>query len=206
MNSKIVSVIALLIAIVIFFGYVQPTWVGSIAETKSAIDADNQALDAASRYKTQQNQLVSARNAINAKDLERLQIFLPDSVDNVGLILDLNALAARSGLSLSNVDVTTSGSGTQSKGVQNGSVQQNGNVGTGMANPQQAVSASTVAASPVSSVDLSLSAMGSYTALQGFLQSLERSQRLLDVRDLVVKGSSTGVYTYQMKIRLYWLH
>jgi len=190
MNSRILPVIALMIAIGIFFAYVQPTWIGSIAETKAAIAADNQALEAASQYKAQQDQLAAARDAINTKDLSRLAAFLPDSVDNVGLILNLNALAARSGLALSNVDVMT---GVQSQKVSDGGSQSAGNIGMG-------------ATSPVSSAELVLSAVGSYTALQSFLQDIERSQRILDVRDLVVQGSGTGVYKYEMKLRFYWLH
>jgi Tfp pilus assembly protein PilO len=186
MNSRILPVLALLIAISIFFAYVNPTWSGSIAATKAAIASDDQALVAASQYTAQQNQLASARNAINSTDLARLAIFLPDSVDNVGLILNLNALAARSGLSLSNIDVTTNTASSAS------------------ASPTGAIRTASV--DPVSSVDLSLSAIGTYAALQNFLKNMEQSQRLLDVRDLTVNGSGTGVYNYQMKLRLYWLH
>jgi hypothetical protein len=109
-------------------------------------------------------------------------------VDNVGIILDLNALAARSGLALSNVDVLSS-SQTGSSGASQTS---DGSLPAG-------------GESPVGYVDLSLSAKGTYPALQGFMRGIEQSARLLDVRDLVVKGSDTGVYTYQMTIRLYWL-
>jgi Tfp pilus assembly protein PilO len=173
-----------MIAIGVFFAYVRPVWIGPIAATKAAITADEEALSAAKQYTQQQNELASARAAIHTEDLSRLTTFLPDSVDNVGLILDLNALAARSGLSLSNVDVTTDSNTT---------IQESSDpLGTPV--------------SPISSVDLSLSAVGTYTALQNFLQDIERSQRLLDVRDLVVKGSGTGVYVYQMTVRLYWLH
>lgn len=186
MNNHIIPILALIVAASIFFGYVNPTWTGAVATTKAAIVADDQALIAASQYTAQQNELVSARKAIDPANLARLAIFLPDSVDNVGLILNLNALAARSGLSLSNVDVAASAQ--ESK---NGSTP--GNVGIGAANP-------------VSSVDLSLSAVGTYTALQSFLKDMEKSERLLDVRNLVINGSGTGVYTYHMTVRLYWLH
>ena len=64
---------------------------------KNSIASDNKALAAAITYATQQNELAAARNAIDPADLNRLVAFLPSSVDNVGLILDLNALAARSG-------------------------------------------------------------------------------------------------------------
>lgn len=185
MNERIIPSVALIIAFGIFFTFVNPTWSGSIAATKAAIALDNQALAAAEQYKEQQNALASSRNTIDPAYLTRLSAFLPDSVDNVGLILDLNALAARSGLSLANIDVVSSTGGNTS-GV-----------------TQQGLPAA--GANPVGSVDLTLSAVGTYSALQSFLVGVERSARVLDVRDIVVKGSETGVYNYQMALRLYWL-
>ncbi len=176
MNNKALPVLALTVAIGIFFGYVNPAWSGEIAAAKAAITSADAALAAAAEYTAQQSQLTSARNAIDPKDLARLATFLPDSVDNVRLILDLDALAARSGLALSNIDVADASSS---------------NVKTD--------------ANPVGSVDLTLSAIGTYSALRGFLEGVEKSGRLLDVHDLTVKGSSTGAYTYQMMVRLYWL-
>jgi len=182
MSSRIPPILALLVAIGIFFGYVNPTWTGEIAATKIAIENYDLALASASEYSAQQNELASARNAIDQSNLTRLSTLLPDSVDNVELILDLNALAARSGLSLSNVDVRSA--------------------------PEQPKNTGIVPVSkgdPVSSVDLSLTAVGTYPALQAFLTGVEKSARLLDIREIFVKGSDTGVYNYQMTVRLYWL-
>lgn len=188
MNSRILPALALMLAIGIFFAYVNPTWSGAIAATNAAIALDDEALAAADQYAKQQNALASARAEISQENLARLSTFLPDSVDNVGLILNLNALAARSGLSLANIDVLTDTSNT----VQNTS-------------GATAGARSAAAKNPVGSINLSLSAVGTFTALQAFLHGVERSARLLDVQDLVVKGSDTGVYSYQMTLRLYWL-
>ncbi|MHB0865372.1 MAG: GspMb/PilO family protein [Minisyncoccota bacterium] len=183
-SSRILPAFALLLAIAIFFIYINPTWTGSIAAAKNAIAIDDQALVAAQQFTDQENKLAAARDAIDPKNLAALTTFLPDSVDNVGLILDLNALAARSGLSVANVDVAGNNSARQSSN-----------------------SASLPAGSsdPVGSIDLSLSATGSFAAFQAFLDGVERSKRLLDVRDISVTGSDTGIYTYEMMIRLYWL-
>ena len=191
MNSRILPVFSLMVAAGIFFIYINPTWSGSISSTKAAITNDDQALTTASEFTARQNELASERNAIDPANLARLVTFLPDSADNVGLILDMNALAARNGLALSNVDVATNDADDASSRTAGGSL--TGNIGT-------------VAASPVNSADLSLSAVGTYTSLQSFLQGVEKSGRLLDVRDIAVKGSDSGVYTYQMKLRFYWLH
>ncbi len=185
MNDRILPLVALLIAAGIFFAYISPSWAGSIAATKDAIALDEQALIAANQYAAQQNTLASARNAIDPSSLDRLTAFMPDSVDHVGVILDLNSLAARSGLSLANIDVVSN----TASGAQISSSQGLPAIGV----------------NPVGSVDLSLSADGTYTALQTFLVGVEKSARLLDVRDVVVKGSDTGVYHYQMTLRLYWL-
>lgn len=190
MNSRILPSLALMLAVGIFFGYMKPAWSGPLAETKAAIKNDEQALAAADEYKAKQNTLASARNAIDPENLARISTFLPDSVDNVGLILDINALAARSGLSLSNIDVVAndaSGARTNTKA------------------PAPAGALPVARTNLVGSVDLSLSAIGTYAALQSFLIGIEKSARLLDVRDIVVKGSDTGVYNYQMTLRLYWL-
>jgi len=180
MNSHILPLIALVISVGTFFTYVNPNWSGTIVETKAAIAADNEALDAVLLYTDQLNKLSSDRNKIDPEDIDRLTIFLPDSVDNVGLILDLNALAARSGLSLSNIDVSSNTTATNASGA-----------------PEST--------NPLGSADLNLSAVGTYSALKTFLGSVEKSQRLLDVRDLSIKGSETGVYSYQMRLRFYWL-
>lgn len=167
-----------------FFGYINPTWTGKIAQTKIAIANDDQALAAAKAYTERQNELAAQQGAIDPAKLEQLAKFLPDSVDNVGIILDLNALGARSGVSLSNIDVAPlplSSSDSQGTGA----------ISTG--------------AGPVGSVDLTLSATGTFASFRNFLRGIEQSQRLLDVRSVIVSGSGTGVYTYQMIIRLYWL-
>lgn len=182
-SSRVLPLLSLLIAVAVFLIYVNPTWSNTIAGTKAAIAANDLALTVAGQYIAQQNQLATERSAINPSDLDRLATFLPDSVDNVGLILDLNALAAYSGLMLSNIDVT--------KNVPDSSA--------------AATGALSAVGSPVGSVDLSLSAVGTYEALQNFLRGAEQSRRLLDIRDLSMKGSDTGVYNYRMTLRLYWL-
>lgn len=182
MNSRILPSLSLLFSLGIFFVYVNPTWNDSILATQANIAEADQTLAAATKYTKQQKELTDARNAIDPANLTRLSTFLPDSVNNVGLVLDLNALAARSGLSLANIDVVVNNTSASAQGA-----------------------LSVASANPVGSVNLSLSAIGTYAALKAFLIGIEKSARLLDVRDIVVRGSDTGVYNYQMKIRLYWL-
>ncbi len=182
MNGRILPLLALVIAIGAFFVYVNPLMSGPIAEAKAAIARDDAALAVAQQYTAQENQLAAARNAIDPAELTKLNELLPDSADNVRLILDLDRIAGDSGLQVSGINVVTGTASGSSGG------------------------ASIPASSPVSSIDLSLSAVGDYTAFQTFLSSVERSLRLLDVRSISIQGSDTGIYTYQVTLRLYWLH
>jgi Tfp pilus assembly protein PilO len=187
MNSRILPTLVLIGAAVIFFFYIGPTWNGTIMKTKASIAADEEALVAAKQYSNQQNQLAAARDAIDPTNMALLSAFLPSSVDNVSLILDIDALAARSQFSLLNINVTkNAGPDVSGGGATSGTLPAPGTGALG-------------------SVDLSLTGVGTFASLQDFLSGIEKSVRLLDVHDLEVRGSETGVYNYKMSIRLYWL-
>lgn len=187
MTSRLLPFLSLIAAIGIFFAYVSPLWNGRIAQATQAITEDDKALASAAAYVKRQNELAAEAAAIDPAALARLETFLPDSVNNVGLVLDLDALAERAGLALSSADVSAVND------------QETGAGGAG------APIAAGESIDPVGTVDLTLAAKGTYDALQQFLQGVELSARLLDVTDLSVTGSDTGVYEYEMTIRLYWL-
>lgn len=185
--TRALPLLAIFISIGIFFAYINPTWTGTIAAVKAQIAQDDHSLAMADQYTAQLATLTASKNAMDTNSLQRLQAFLPDSVNNVAIILDLNALAARSNLSLKSINVNT---------AQSDSTSQSGTSGP---------DASGAAFSPTSSVDLVLSAGGTYNAIVTFLQGVELSERLLDVQDIKITGSDTGVYGVTMTIRLYWL-
>lgn len=188
MMSRILPIVALLVAVGLFFGYVNPTRTGSIAATKAQIDSYESALDAADRFKEKEGELIIARANIPSDGLARLATFLPDGVDNVQIILDLNTLAARSGMTLSDFDTSS---------VQSGAPQAAGTPGD--------PAASLTSDGPIDSLEITVSARGTYASFRNFVDGIEQSLRLLDVVAVSVQDSATGVYTYDMTIRLYWL-
>lgn len=179
--TRLLPAVFILIAIGLFFGYVNPTYTGPVAALREDIQSYDSALAAAREFKQKEQELIARRSQILPEDTARVEAFLPDSVDNVQLILDLNALAERSGITLSNFDVAT------------GREEQE--------NDQVMLESE----SPVSELDLSLSATGSYAAFKSFLLGTELSLRPLDLVELNISDSPTGVYTYEMTYRIYWL-
>lgn len=181
--TRLIPVLAILIALGLFFGYINPTITGPISVTQAEIDNINSALAAAERFKEKEAQLAIERSAIPPESLVRLEAFLPDGVDNVQLILDLDALAARTGLTLANFE-------------------------TGEPSADPAANADGVVVSsdaPIDSIELSTSGKGTYAAFRAFLDAAEVSLRPLDLVSLTVKTSENGVHTYDMTFRLYWL-
>jgi|TARA_R110000824_G_scaffold401771_1_gene615694 Tfp pilus assembly protein PilO len=188
MMSRLLPFIFVLIAGAIFMGYIHPTITGSIAETNTEIQSYDSALKAAARFEAKQAELAAARAALPPDGIARLEGFLPDGVDNVQLIFDLDALASRTGVKLS--EFTTSESNKPA---------------TGFAVDQASENSAYESSSPYDSLDLSMSATGSYAAFRAFLTGAETSLRPLDLVELSLNDSSTGVYTYDMTFRLYWL-
>jgi len=191
--NRIAPLVIIVLAIAAFFGYIRPTWDGDIAATRQQITDYNNALDAAARFKEKEAALEAERDKLPPDQLARLDAFLPDSVDNIQLILDLNALASRSGLTLSNF--TTSNV-------------PNANSGPGSANPtpEGGDGAIGAQANPVDSLTISFTGQGTYNAFRTFLAGIEQSLRPLDLSTLVVANSDTGVYSYQITLKFYWLH
>ena len=188
MMNRFFPIFLILVAIGIVFGYVYPTYTGAITAAQQQISSYDAALSAASAFSQKENDLLAKRNAISATDLTRLQTYLPDGVDNIQLIVDLDALAAKYGVVLSGFSIQHNTAGSSN--------------GAASSTVPTALQSTNV----TDSLDLSVSATGTYDAFQSFLTAAEQSVRPLDITQLSLKYSSTGVYTYTITFRIYWLH
>lgn len=184
MTQRILPIIIIIVALGLFFSYVHPTYTGNVAVLRAEIQGYDDALVAAEEYSRKEAELVGQRSALPEEQLTRLESFLPNGVDNVQLILDLNSLAARSGVELSDFDITSAG-GEQDK--------------------QEGSRFSLASDDLVDSLDLSVSAVGSYESFKKFLQGAESSLRPLDLVELQIDDSTTGIYSYDITFRIYWL-
>ncbi len=190
MTTRILPIGLILLSIALGYFYVQPTYTGSITETITKMEGYDAALAAADRFTKKESELAAASNGISGTSIERLNTYLPDNVDNVQLILDLNALAARSNMSLGNFNVT---------------------LPTEESAPAAAGTAATGApltptGSLVDHTDVPITATGTYQSFRVFTSALENSLRPLDIQSVKISDSKTGVYTFDFIIRIYWLH
>jgi len=184
------SLILIVIAVVIFIFYTKSAYDNE--QVLSAQGVQYQAaLSKATQLQTIKQSLLSRYNSFDPNAISRLSVMLPDQVDNIRLILDLDNLAGKYGMSLQNVDISVPSD------AQNGSV----------------VSAIANAAQPWDSLTLQFTTRGTYDEFKQFLTSLESSLRLVDLVMLTLapsgttggNGTGTPVYTYSMTLQTYWL-
>jgi Tfp pilus assembly protein PilO len=99
------ALLMLIVAGSLFFMYTKPGY-DALHVTETKIAQYNAALDKAAELQQLKQTLLSRYNALDPNDLSRLQKMLPDHVDNIGLILELDNLASRYGMALANVDIS----------------------------------------------------------------------------------------------------
>jgi Tfp pilus assembly protein PilO len=176
--------IALIIAAIgLFAAYTNPAFqeTKAIAAEKSSYDS---ALTTSKQLRSQRDELLAKRNTFSADDVQKLARMLPDNVDNIRLIIDINNIAARHGLSLKDVQLGSVSSGASS----------------------QSAAAVGTSNDPVGSVELGFTVSANYDSYQAFLQDLEHSLRIIDIEKINFKDAAATSTDYNMTIRTYWLH
>jgi Tfp pilus assembly protein PilO len=174
----ITPVILILASVAVYIWYISPAYVG-VRELRAEEAQYDEALTRSEELIAVRDALLLQYNAFPTRDLERLSRILPDSVDNVRLILDIDSIAARYGMALQNI------------GIGAASVDNN------------ALGADT---SPIGAMEVSFSVRSSYDSFRQFLMDIEDSLRIVDVTALsVALSGETGLANYDITLRTYWL-
>lgn len=177
-------VLMLVIAGGIFFWYIDPTYAhvqGLLAQQSQYDEALTKALE----LQSVRDQLLARYNTFAQGDIDRLQKLLPDHVDNVRLILDLDSMASHYGMRVHNVSINTGAAGS-SPAAQN---------------PQQIGPGS----KGYESIDLSFVVTGTYDTFRQYLAELEKSLRLVDITGISFTPADSGVYDFTIHLTTYWL-
>ena len=111
--------------------------------------------------------------------------FLPNNIDNVRLIIDINNIAKKSGLIVRNPNIVKA----EAKEGE----------------PPPPTGAAAAGKTADSSAAISFSVSASYETLKLFLSDLARSLRLVDIESLSFTAAERNLYDYQITLRTYWL-
>ncbi|MFA6095460.1 MAG: type 4a pilus biogenesis protein PilO [Candidatus Paceibacterota bacterium] len=177
--STIVSIVLLLASVGLFFGYIDPTY-SDIKELKIEQADYERALENSTQLQAERDKLLTKLNEMSATDLDRLQKLLPDNIDNVRLIIDIDNIASAYGMRIRNFKADAGGSEVP----QTAGRDQN----------------------PVGTITLSFSTTATYNTFLAFIRDLEQSLRVIDVSSIQFASSDTNqLYDYSVAIKTYWL-
>ncbi|MEK7128011.1 MAG: hypothetical protein AAB933_00400 [Patescibacteria group bacterium] len=203
MTRFILPVILIGVSVAVFFVFTNPLY-NDIGLKKAEVDSYDEALANSKMLENERDKLTAKYNSFNPENLAKLSKLLPESVDNIRLILEIEQIALPYGMALKDVKYS--------------------NVVAPAGNGKGAVSASPAAGTSTGGAvqasnkdygvwDLSFSTTGSYGNFLNFTRDLENNLRLVDVSSIQFSSSGGGSfsssppdsYKYDFKIKTYWL-
>jgi Tfp pilus assembly protein PilO len=189
MNKNAIPIILIIVAIGIFYTFTDSR-IGEIQATAAANQGYLSAINNSVELITERDAVLKQYNTISSSDQERLNTMLPDNVDNVRLIIDVNGIASRHGFPIQNITTSADSSGSSASG--SGGLSES----SGGSNSDN----------PYGIVTISFDFTSSYANFMAFMQDIQASLRILDISNLTVTtGSTPGTFTYSMQLQTYWL-
>ncbi len=177
--SKLTPVILIVFSVLIFFAFIDPqrAEITALREEKAEYE---EVLAKAKDLLELRDELLKKYTSVSDEDKERIQLMLPDNVDNVRLVLDIDQLAQNKKIALKNITVN---SGKQLAEQKPDAGTPSGNIG-------------------VATVGFSVNT--TYELFLDFLRELEDSLRIIDVTGLTIAPAEKG-FNYSIVLRTYWL-
>ena len=196
MFKFILPIILIALAVTGFFLFTKPLY-RELSLLRGQTASYNEALHNSKQLENERDKLTQKYNSLDPQNLDKLQKLLPDSIDNIRLILEIEKIALPYGMGLQD--------------VQYDAVKKDN-----PANPQTVQGGGTlpITISPDYGIwELAFSTQGIYSNFVNFLKDLERNLRIVDVESVQFSSDTgsgatpdlTEVYKYSVKIKTYWL-
>lgn len=189
MTKLTFPILLIILSVGIFFMYIDPTY-GEIKEKIQEQERFDQALNKSKELQEIRDKLLAKYNTFSSRDLDRLAKLLPDNVDNVRLVLDIDYIASIYGMRIKDVTIDTE------------KERKEGTIG-----PTK---------NKYESVTLSFSMVSSYDNLIKFIKDMEKSLRIVDVTNISLVAIPNqldkdgapireDLYKYNISVKTYWL-
>ncbi len=166
-----------------------------IASLRADAASYNEALSNSKSLENERDKLTSKYNSLDKDDLNKLQKLLPDNIDNIRLILEIEKIASPYGMVLKDVKYNTADTSATP------AVVSGGQVSTFEQNQKD-----------YRVLDMEFSVIGTYANFINFTRDLESNLRIIDISSVNfssdlgdVKTNPSGAYKYNFKIKTYWL-
>ncbi len=196
MMRFIMPIVLIGIAIGVFAVFTNPLY-SDIKAIRVKAASYNQALANSKALESERDKLTQKYNAFNPEDRARLQKLLPQNIDNIRLILEIEQLALPYGMTLKNVKYNTTSEEEEEGGLSGAGTKEYSHSDYGV-------------------WDLEFSTTGTYNNFLNFVRDLESNLRIVDIATVEFSsdtdlrqgpGNALGgeAYRYDFKIKTYWL-
>ena len=188
-------ILIILISVVAFYSFINPILndplthpagvatggIKALTEHEKVLKASLQDAD---DLRAKISELTNRMNAIPQSDLNRLDNFLPDSVNEVQLVTDIDNIAKRSAMTIDQVNLQVSQAPS--------SVRQ---------------SSLGVRPAEIANLNVTFQATGTYSQLRSFMSDVAQSLRILDISDIsfTVDQQDSGRHDYNITLTTYWV-
>lgn len=185
--KKYLPLVFIILSVSIFFLFIDSQY-EKIQELSKTKDDNDTMIDLAKDLQRKREILKKSYNDISVDDRRELEKLLPDTVDNVRLVLDINNIAEQYGITIQNIDVTKDSqeiksSGGQAKNVSS-SIDRTGDVGT---------------------IRLGFTITSTYEVFINFIKDLEEALRIVDIKVLNISRGQGPFMNYEVILDTYWL-
>ena len=175
--SNIISIVLIVASIGLFFGYIDPTYATIQMQRTEKADYDR-ALNNSKELQAERDKLLQKFNEMNKVDLDDLARLLPDNIDNVRLIIDIDEMAKKYGMRIRNFK----------------------------ADPSEKTDTIGRSNSAHGTLTLSFSTTAGYDTFLAFIRDIEKSLRVIDITSVEFVASDTSsLYDYKVTVKTYWL-
>lgn len=198
----ITSILFIVISIVIFFVFINPFY-GEVRQFSTDVSTYNTALNNSTELQKTRDSLIETYKNVTTADKDRLAHFLPSTVGNIELILEIEKIASLHGMPVGNIKFDTKNLTTNTPGTTSGT----NNVVVAATDPADNL--------PYGIFPIEFIIEGKYDTFVAFLKDLELNLRLVDVKSIsfnvpapsTSQGNTTdpNIYTYTLKVNAYWL-
>lgn len=190
----ILPIILITAAIAGFFILISPLY-NDISLKKGQIASYDEALNNSKALEAERDKLTQKYNSFDPENLTKLQKLLPDNVDNIRLILEIEKIASPYGMVLKDVKYDATSKNDVLVPTTGQEIEKFSRKDYGI-------------------WDLEFSTQGTFINFINFIKELEKNLRIVDISSIQFSSSVTTLglnpslpeaYKYNFKIKTYWL-
>jgi len=179
---SLIPIILIAVSLGLFYVHIDPRY-QEVKALQAQQSQYKEALVKSIELKVVAQELLTKYNAIPQENIAKLERLVPDNLNTVKLVTDLDSIGGKHGITISSVNVTEE-------------------------QVDEAQEVTEGAPKPYRTTTISFTFSSNYKNLLLFLRDVEKSLQVVDVKDVAFNseaGESGDVYDYSMSIDAYWL-